>query len=478
MLHVQVRRFKCCNPQCPRMTFVEPIEALAPAKQRRTVGFSVASCTIAQALGGSAAARLSVKLGMPTSRDTFLRALRRLGSEVTMAPPAVVGIDDWAITRGHRYGTIVVDLERRCPIEVLDGRESTNVADWLQRHPSIQVIARDRAGAYSDAAETAIPRAQQVADRWHLLVNLHETVERLLRRHTSKLREAAQLADVSLLSRTQPVHEEVAFPLMAWQKLSMERRAARLARYEDVVRLRAQGLTFKAIGRATALDQRTVKNFVQAGEYPERSPTGSGPMLLDAYRHHLCRRIGEGVTNITAVWHELRAQGFKGSRGTVRLAMARAYAVSSTTDSADRPGRRASTPSAQRVYAWLVGWDESGKVAPNRAEHRQFCDALCAIEPEIAEASSLAREFLGLSHRRDVHGFDRWLARARSSKAPELRRSAGSLTADLSAVRAAFDSPWSSGQVEGQINRLKFLKRQMYGRAKLDLLRARVLYPN
>ncbi len=161
----------------------------------------------------------------------------------------------------------------------------------------------------------------------------------------------------------------------------------------------------------------------------------------------------------------------------MRLAMARAYAVSSTPDSTGRPGRKAATPSAQRAYAWLVGWDESGKVAPNRAEHRQFCDALCAIEPEIAEASSLTREFLGLSHRRDVDGFDRCLTRARSSKAPELRRFAGSLTADLSAVRAAFNSPWSSGQVEGHINRLKFLKRQMYGRAKLDLLRARVLHP-
>ena len=383
------------------------------------MGLTNASCAIAQALGGSAAVRLSVKLGMPTSRDTFLRALRRQGSELTMAPPVVVGIDDWAITRGHRYGTIMVDLERHIPIEVLVGRESTNVADWLRRHPSIQVVARDRAGAYSDAAQNAIPHAQQVADRWHLLVNLHETVERLLRRHIAKLREAAQLTKVSQLSQTQPVQEEAAFPLMAWQKLSLERRSARLARYEEVVRLRARGLTFRAIGRATELDQRTVKNFVQAGEFPERSSCGSGPMLLDAYRHHLCRRVAEGGTDITTVWHELRAQGFTGSRGTVRLAMARAYAVSSTTGSADRPGRRAPTASAQRAYAWLVGWDECGKVAPNRAEHRQFCDALCANEPEIAEASSLAREFLGLSHRRDVHGFDRWLARALSSKASD-----------------------------------------------------------
>jgi hypothetical protein len=143
------------------------------------------------------------------------------------------------------------------------------------------------------------------------------------------------------------------------------------------------------------------------------------------------------------------------------------------TRTAGRPGRRASTPSAQRAYAWLVGWHERGHQVPKRAEHRQFGEALCAIEPEIAQASRLAREFLGLVHRRDVGGFARWLTRARDTKAPEIRRFAVSLAADLPAVRAAFESSWSSGQAEGQINQLKFLKRQMYGRAKLDLLRAR-----
>ena len=445
-LSVEVRRFKCVNPQCLQTTFVEQIEAFARPKQRRTVGLNGAWCAMAQALGGSAAARLSAKLGMPTSRHTLLRELRRAGDDVTTAAPVVVGIDDWAITRGHRYGTIVVDLEGRCAIEVLDGRESTSVADWLQRHPSIQGVARDRAGAYSEAAQRAIPHAQQVADRWHLLANLRETVERLLLRHNARLREAAQLLVESPLPQTQPSAAEGAVPLMAWQKLSIDRRAARLARYEEVVRLRAQGLSFKSIARVTELDQRTVSDFVRAGEYPERAPRSSGPMLLDAYRHHLCQRVAQGCTNVAAVWHELRAQGFKGSGGTVRAAVAQAHAVSSSTDKTGRPGRRASTPSAQRAYAWLVGWHERGQQVPKRAEHRRFVEALCAIEPEIAQASSMAREFLGLVHRRDVHGFDRWLARARDSKAPEIRRFAASLTADHSAVRAAFESLGAAGR--------------------------------
>ncbi len=153
--------------------------------------------------------------------------------------------------------------------------------------------------------------------------------------------------------------------------------------------------------------------------------------------------------------------GSLGSGGTVRAAMAKAHAVSSSTATTARPGRRASTPSAQRAYAWMVGWHERGQQVPKRAESRRFVEALCGIEPEIAQASSLAHEFLGLVHRRDVDGFDRWLARARDGSSPEIRSFAVSLKADHSAVRAAFESPWSSGQVEGQINRLKFIKRQM-----------------
>ena len=190
-LRVEMRRFKCVNRQCSQATFAEQIDALALPKKSRTVGLDGAWRSIVQALGGSAASRFSTTLGMPTSRDTLLRGSRRLGSKVTPATPVVVVIDDWAITRGHRYRTIVVDLERRCPIEMLSGRESTIMVDWLQRHPSIKVVARDRAGAYSEAVKKVIPHAQQIADRWHLLANLRETVERLLLRHNARLREAA-----------------------------------------------------------------------------------------------------------------------------------------------------------------------------------------------------------------------------------------------------------------------------------------------
>ena len=159
----------------------------------------------ARRLGGSAAARLAARLGMSTSGDTVLRELRRAGCPAPATPPVVIGIDDWAIKRGHRFVTLIVDLQTRRPIKVLGGRETTIVADWLQQHPTVEIVARDRADAYSDAARTASPGAQQVADRWHLLTNLREAVERLLVRRTASLREASRTLSEALRIEAQPV---------------------------------------------------------------------------------------------------------------------------------------------------------------------------------------------------------------------------------------------------------------------------------
>ena len=418
---------------------------------------------------------------MSTSGDTVLRELRRAGCPVPATPPVVVGIDDWAIKRGHRYGTVIVDLETRRLIEVLGGREATIVASWLRQHPTVEIVARDRAGAYSDAARTASPSAQQVADRWHLLSNLREAVERLLVRRAASLREAARTLGEEQIVESQPISVDTRAPVLrlnVWQRLGAHRRAARLARYEEVLRRRQLGESYKAIGRAMNLDQRTVSKFVCAGSFPERAPRTRGLTLLDEHRQYMASRAAEGCVSAVHVWHELQAQGFAGSLGTVRSAMARAHAAACEGQGARHDARGIACPSSRRAYAWLIGWREKRAAEQKSSDQRYFVETLCRIEPTIAVAGSLARHFLGLIHRRDISGFDRWLVKASECDAPEMRRFAAGLKADLSAVRAAFTSKWSSGQVEGPVNRLKFLKRHMYGRAKLDLLRIRVIHSN
>ncbi|MGT2428645.1 ISL3 family transposase [Cupriavidus basilensis] len=192
VLAIEVRRFKCMNANCHRRTFAENIHALAGRYQRRTRSQARALHALGHALGGEAAARLADALGLRASADTVLRELRRVPERKRKPRPRVVGIDDWAIARGHQYGTIIVDLERREPIEVFAGREAIAVAAWMRAHPSIEIVARNRAGAYSEAVDIALPAATQVSDRWHLLSNLRDNVERLLYRLGPQLRQAAQ----------------------------------------------------------------------------------------------------------------------------------------------------------------------------------------------------------------------------------------------------------------------------------------------
>ena len=324
-----------------------------------------------------------------------------------------------------------------------------------------------------------------------MLANLRDAIERLLLRHPGKMKEAARQASEALQLEAVPAEVltgsdadgivAAELPLKARQRHSNARRQRRLARYEEMMRRHKAGESIRAIGRAMSLDRRTVAGLVHADAFPERAPRAAVPSLLDAHWQYVATRAAEGCRNAMQVWRELRARGFTGGRSIVRDAFAQLRGDTPDGGRLHAVAAAVSTivpPSTRRACAWVLGWEKPKLAEAERNDRRRFVETLCRIEPAVAEARSLAHQFLGLVRNRDLDGFDRWLPQARSCAVPEMQRFAAGLEADLSAVRAAFSSPWSSGQVEGQINRLKYLKRQMYGRAKLDLMRIRVLHPN
>src|SRR3954464_14202551 len=323
-LSLQIRRFRCSNSGCPRRIFAERLPAAAPFRKRRTVRLAEVQRSLALGAGGEPGSRLAALLAMPVSGDTLLRLIRAV--PVDPAPPArVIGIVDWAWRRGQRYGTLIVDLERaNRPIDLLPDRTAETVAAWLKAHPGVEMVARDRAGAYADGVRTGAPEAIQVADRFHLLRNLGDAVGNALNRHHRDLRAAAKAATAlgSLDSApAEPVVPPVSIvlpkPPTTRQQHSLDKQAARQARFDEVVALDAKGWSKSRIARTLGLDRGTIHGWLKAGQLPTwQQPSGNS--TVDVHGDYLRRRWDKGCHNGTRLWREIRELGFTGRASTVR----------------------------------------------------------------------------------------------------------------------------------------------------------------
>ncbi len=464
-LRVQVRRFRCDNAACPQRIFAERLDPAIPAGGRRTDRLTAHLQRLAFVLASESAAPLLTACGMPTSPATLLRLQRRAPLPVPAAP-SIVGIDEFALRKGRTYGTLIVDLERHRPIAALPDRAAATVAAWLQQYPQIRVISRDRAGAFADAATQGAPQATPVADRWHLTQNMGDVLQRVLARHPAALRQAAQAkrtgavptADVPPAAPASPPAEP---PV----------RTVREARFREVLALHAQGWSVRRIALTLGLNRRTVKRYVQARALPQRGgPSRPATSTLTPYLPYLRQRWDEGCQTGTQLWHELRERGYPGSLASVYRALKHLRPGDGrTSGTPPSPGeRRALSP---RQALWLVVRD----VDDLTAEEQRARTALLQAQATLATAATLAVRFLTVLRQRDVDALESWLQDAARSEIAELKRFATSVRRDVAAVAAALTLPWSNGQLEGQINRVKVIKRVGYGRAKFDLLQRRIL---
>lgn len=465
-LELRVRRFFCLASQCARRIFAERLPKVAKAYARTTDRLHEAHRLIALALGGEAGSRLATSLAMATSADTLLRRIENL-PRLPSASIRVLGVDDWAWRRGHRYGTILCDLERHRPVDLLRERSAQALRDWLKHHPEIRIISRDRADDYIKGASDGAPQAVQVADRWHLLRNLREMLTRILDRHHATVRQAAR----SMADKPAPTPPSVPPRTRSRrnQARSESRRARRLQRFEEVKRLHGQGIRQRTIAKQLGMHRSTVRRFIRALSFPERAPR-QGYRRADPSEPYLKRRWAEGCRNAALLARELRAQGIKRSDFSVRRQVA-SWRERLSSDSAVAAPRSINYPSSRRVACLLLKKDDALE-----ADEQVFLQNLQQQSSELQVTAELARDFSRMVRQRQHRAWNHWLTRACApGAAKELRTFAEGLQKDAAAVKAALKLKWSNGQVEGQVNRLKMLKRQMYGRAGFDLLRQRVL---
>jgi transposase len=463
---------------------------VGPAFARTTDALRRAHYDLGLALGGEAGARLADRLAMPTSPDTILRRVKQFPRKPPL-PPRVVGIDDWAWRKGQRYGTILIDQERRKVLDLLPDRTSETLQTWLKGHPQIEVITRDRSSTYSQAASSAAPQARQIADRWHLLKNLREAVERIFGRLSTLVRtaltEPAPTTAATDVSDQTPAPEpstaernsgsvdpnsqsEEPTPLLQRQSRD-EKRHQRVLRHQRVRSLRGQGFSMRQIARETGLSLQVVRRYCRTDRCPDWNPGRRGASQLDAYAAEIVRWVNAGGRNTAELYRELKGRGCPVSYDAVRRFASRQLG------NAGRPGPRtgpvvappSSPPSARKLSFGFIKREEK-----RDEDERAWLEKLRTQEP-IRVGLDLAGEFAEMVRQRSPCSLPDWLAKAKVSTCPELGSFADGLRLDKDAVAAALTEKWSNGRVEGNVNRLKLIKRQMYGRAGFELLRARVL---
>lgn len=471
------RRWFCDAAACPRQIFTERLPDVASPHARSTSRMIQALRAIGLSCGGEGGARLGRRLGMTTSPDRVLRIIRGVPLE-PRSTPRVLGVDDFAFRRGHRYGTILCDLERHIAVDLLPERSSESFRDWLQSHSGVEVISRDRGDYYIKGATEGAPTATQVADRWHLLKNLREALTKATDRCSQPIVAAARALwrEQGVPTTTTASAEPAENPekIGRVEQLKQARRARRLERYEQMLELHRQKLSNREIARRLGMYRDTVRRYLRAGAFPERA-TRKYPSSTIPFAEYLQSRWDEGCRNAAQLSRELKQQGFKGSYYMVKRFVAdwRQSRSKGRDNSAQPPSTRSlfHRPSSNRI-AWLLMYPPSDPDDKNQI----LLERIRADCPTLAATADLAIQFALLLKERNAPALDTWVDRARSEdSAPDLRRFAEGLKRDWAAVKAAFSLPWSNGQTEGHVNRLKLIKRQMFGRAKFDLLRLRFL---
>lgn len=486
-LQMAVRRFLCPDSGCARQIFVEPLGGLSARYARTTASLAQAHLAIGLALGGEAGARLAEKTAMSTSPDTLLRRVKQAGARSSPSP-RLVGIDDWAWCKGQKYGTIVVDLETSEVIDLLPDRDAATVSTWLAAHPGIELVSRDRASAYSQAATEAASQAQQVADRWHLLKNVREAIERLLDRHLPVITDALKPAEpdpkpvdalpggepeaATIIEPTPPESPSPPVPVSPRQEAARAKRQRRVERFERVHELRRQGMPIRQIARELAMTRKAVRRYLNREQCPDWRPGRATHSGMDAHREWIDGRIAEGRINASELHGELASRGVRLSYATVRRYLTKRLGRAGQTRPRVNAAKPKPTPPPSAKH---LSFDWIRRPEKRTAEAQGRLDKIRAASPELTMALDLADEFTALIRKQSTGTLADWLSRAEVSACPEVRHFAEGIRRDESAVTAAVTLHWSNGPVEGHVNRLKTIKRQMYGRAGFALLKARVV---
>jgi transposase len=464
-IRLRVRRFFCEEANCHRAIFAERLPGLAAHYARRTERLDGWFTHVSFALGGEPGARLLKDLGVVVSGDTLLNHIRSTHLQ-DHETPRVLSVDDFAFRRGTRYGTVLVDLERRELVDVLPDRSADTFARWLSEHPGVEVVSRDRGGEYAEAAKRAAPHAVQVADRFHLLKNVRDVVSRVFSQHE----------EVLDLVPTPAHHLQRLTNLRLDRETSKERTREKTRElFESIHALSKKGMKNAQIARTLGIHRHTVEKYLAFKKPPQRHHFTKKVSAIAPYEDYILGRWEQGCRNATQIWREISEQGYPGAyENVVRITRYLKEQQRLAKSLPDRPpGILASHAAGILVKRPENRSDQEIKTLKRLKTIHRVTERCCALFEQFA---GMLRDKEQTSEEQVRRRLQEWIDQAKASGIAELKAFAVKLLQDKEAVVAAIVLPYTQGQTEGRINKLKLVKRSMYGRGKFDLLRQRVLY--
>lgn len=462
LIHLTVHKFYCRNRHCSQKIFTERFAVGIGHHKRMTDRLSELLTSLTLQLSGRGAERICHLLRIDVSDTTLGRLLQKQPLQESRTPK-VLGVDDWALKKRHRYGTILVDLERHKIIDLLGDRETATLQQWLEQHPGVQVVSRDRYSNYANAITAALPGCIQVTDRWHLLKNLCDGLGKLVERNHQHLKYAREkeIQRLQRASTKQASNKEISASKAITQNFSR-----RLWQLEQIKRLQSRSISIKATAQLLHMSRNTVKKYLGLQEPPRhKSSVQVNIACFDAY---IRKRIEEQpAIQLMRLYKEIKQMGYNGGR-TAAYNHLHGYIARTPRITAPRLPDIFYLPS--KIPFLLLRSKQQ-----LAAKERKLIANLCRKCPQIKAAYGLATQFKRMMENKQGCDLQNWIAQAFASSVPEVSSFAKGLLSDIDAIKNALTLPWSNGQVEGQINKLKSIKRQMYGRASFDFLRKRLL---
>lgn len=468
-IHVRVRRFFCDQPACLQRIFTERLPTIMHPYARRTTRLARIQQQVGLLLGGAAGTVLCTALGIPAGVDLLLTLIRRCPLP-PMATPRVLGLDDWALRKGQRYGTILVDHEREHIVDLLPDRTPQRVSDWLRAHPGVEIVTRDRAEAYAQGITDGAPHALQVADRWHLLKNVTDALTTVVQDHRTAILQ--HLASAEAACPEAGTADAASAPPRG-PTPAEERRQARAA---EMHRLHGQGWLQKDIAAHLHCHPKTVHRCLQR-TLPLPIGRSQRTSKLTEYQPYLLERWHAGCHTASQLFREIQQRGFDGGCTILRTFVAelRVHSGMPTRSRSSPAFLQPPTVIPRLPSSHTLAWLGTQPAAALDDEQRMFQAKLITVNATLTTAVELAQCFARMVRERHAAALDEWLDAATHCGITALRSFANGIRQDLAAVRAALTVVWSNGRTEGSVNRLKCVKRQMYGRGKLDLLRMRLI---